>query len=280
MIERLRQLWRYRNLVVDLVALDLKVRYKGSALGFLWSLLNPLLMMLVFTVVFDVLFRNNIARYPVFILSALLPWTYLSTVVTRGTTSITQNGALLNKVYFPPEVFPIATVFSALVNFFLSLPVLLGLMWLFGIPFTSALLMLPAIVVVQTIFCLAVALFVSALTVQYRDMTVMMEVLLQAWFFLTPVFYPVQAVVAQVQNIYAAQALRWLNPMASIVDFYRDIFYGGLTYIEPSTGAMLPPSPGWPSLIGVARTFITVCILLVLAYAFFVRRSARFAEEA
>ena len=277
---RVAELWRYRNLVVDLVVLDLKVRYKGSALGFLWSLLNPLLMMLVFTVVFDVLFRNNIARYPVFILSALLPWTYLSTVVTRGTTSITQNSALLNKVYFPSEVFPIAIVFSALVNFLLSLPVLFGLMWLFGIPYTSAMLMLPLIIVIQTIFCLAVALFVSALTVQYRDTTVMMEVLLQAWFFLTPVFYPVQAVVVQVNNVYAAQILRWLNPMAAIVDFYRDILYGGLAYVNPITGTVPPPSPGWPSLLGVTRTGVTVTILLVLAYLFFIRRSERFAEEA
>ncbi|MCC6627396.1 MAG: ABC transporter permease, partial [Chloroflexi bacterium] len=199
MRQRLAQLWQYRNLVVDLVALDLKVRYKGSALGFLWSLLNPLLMMLVFTVVFDVLFRNNIARFPVFILAALLPWTFLSTSVTRGTTSITQNAALINKVYFPSEVFPLAAVFSAMVNYLLSLPVLFGLMWLFGIPFTSALLMLPVIIVIQTIFCVAVALFVSALTVQYRDTTVVMDVLLQAWFFLTPVFYPVQAVTAQFQ---------------------------------------------------------------------------------
>ncbi|MCC6629731.1 MAG: ABC transporter permease, partial [Chloroflexi bacterium] len=123
-------------------------------------------------------------------------------------------------------------------------------------------------------------LFVSALTVQYRDTTVVMDVLLQAWFFLTPVFYPVQAVTAQFQNIYAAQALRWLNPMAAIVDFNRDILYGGLTYVDTATGTALPPSPGWPSLLGVARTAVTVIILMVLAYRFFIRRSERFAEDA
>lgn len=276
MLRRLRELWAYRHLVVDLVALDLKVRYKGSALGFLWSLLNPLLMMIVFTVVFVALFRQDIARFPVFILAALLPWNYLATVVTRGTTSVTQNAALLNKVYFPSEVFPIAMVFSAMVNFVLALPVLFGLMWLFGVPFTPALTMLPVIIVLQTLFCIAIALFISALTVQYRDTTIIMEVLLQAWFFLTPVFYPVQAVTAQWQNINAAQLLRWFNPMAAIVDFYRDMLYGGVSYTEQA----LPPSPGWPSLLGVGRTFVTVAILLVLAYLFFLRRSERFAEEA
>jgi lipopolysaccharide transport system permease protein len=275
---RLTELWAYRRLIVDLVLLDLKVRYKGSALGFLWSLLNPLLMMVVFTVVFDVLFRNNIARFPVFILAALLPWNYLATVVTRGTTSVTQNAALLNKVYFPSEVFPIATVLSAMVNFLLALPVLFGLMWLFGIPFTVALVMLPVIVVIQTLFCIAIALFVSALTVQYRDMTIVMEVLLQAWFFLTPIFYPIEEVTKRWNE--AARVLRWLNPMAAIVDFYRDILYGGLAFVDATTGRVPPPSPGWPSLLGVGRTFVTVALLLALAYVFFVRRSERFAEEA
>ena len=192
------------------MSLDLKVRYKGSSLGFIWSLLNPLLMMLVFTVVFEVLFKNNIARFPVFILAALLPWNYLSTVVTRGTTSVTQNAALLNKVYFPSEVFPIAIVFSAMINFILGLPVLFALMWLFGIPFKSAMALLPVIIVIQTIFCLAIALFVSALNVQYRDTTIVMEVLLSAWFFLTPIFYPVENLKARWEdaprgNVSAAQ---------------------------------------------------------------------------
>jgi lipopolysaccharide transport system permease protein len=276
---RVAELWHYRRLVVDLVALDLKVRYKGSVLGVLWSLLNPLLMMLVFTVVFDVLFRNNIARFPVFILAALLPWNYLATVVTRGTTSVTQNASLLNKVYFPSEVFPISIVFSALINFLLAMPILFALMLLFGIRPTASLLMLPVILAIQTVFCLAVSLFVAALTVQYRDTTIIMEVLLQAWFFLTPVFYPVQAVTAQWQDIYAAQVMRWLNPMAAIVDFYRDILYGGLAYVDAS-GVAPPPSPGWPSLLGVGRTGVTALILLVLAYGFFVRRSRRFAEDA
>src|SRR5262245_19301042 len=277
MLRRVRELWNYRRLVVDLVALDLKVRYKGSTLGFVWSLLNPLLMMLVFTVVFEVLFKNNIARFPVFILAALLPWNYLATVVTRGTTSVTQNAALMNKVYFPSEVFPISIVLSAMVNFVLALPVLFALMWLFGIPYKLGLVMLPAIVVIQTIFCIAIALFVSALNVQFRDTVIVMEVLLSAWFFLTPIFYPIEEVTRRWNA--AARVLRWLNPMAAIVDFYRDIFYGGLTFVDAS-GKMLPPSPGWPSALGLTRTFLTVSLLLALAYVFYVRRSRRFAEEA
>ncbi len=280
MLRRVAEVWRYRPLLVELVMLDLKVRYKGSALGFVWSLLNPLLMMLVFTVVFVALFRQGIARFPVFILVALLPWNYLATVVTRGTTSITGNAHLLNKVYFPPEVFPIAVVFSALVNYLLALPLLFVLMWVFGIPFTVALLLLPVLIVIQTIFCIAIALFVSALTVQYRDTTIIMEVLLQAWFFLTPVFYAVEEVTARWQGFQAARLLRWINPMASIVDYFRDILYGGVVYINQATGLEPPASPGWPSLDGIARTALTVLVLLVLAYVFFVRRSERFAEEA
>lgn len=280
MLTRLAELWRYRHLILDLVILDLKVRYKGSALGFLWSLLNPLLMMIVFTVVFSALFESNIARFPVFIMVALLPWNYLATVVARGTTSITQNSALINKVYFPNEVFPIATVLSALVNYILAFPVLFALMLLYGFPFTVSLLVLPVIIVIQTIFCLALALFLSALTVQYRDTTIVMEVLLQAWFFLTPVFYAVEQVTAQWRGIYAAQVLRWINPMASIVDYYRDILYGAVIHVNRETGVLPLPSPGIPTILGMGRTGLTVLILLVLSYMFFVRQSERFAEKA
>jgi lipopolysaccharide transport system permease protein len=275
-LQRLRELWRYRGLVGELVILDLKVRYKGSALGFIWSLLNPLLMMIVFTVVFTQLFESPIARFPVFILVALLPWNYLATVVSRGTTSITQNAALINKVHFPAEVFPIATVFSALVNYLLALPVLFALMLFYGFPFTVSLAVLPLLILLQTIFCLAMALFLSALTVQYRDTTVVTEVLLQAWFFLTPIFYAVEDITQQWQGIPAAQVVRWLNPMASIIDYYRDSLYGGVVYIQN----LAPPSPGIPTILGLGRTGLTVLLLLALAYTFFVRRSERFAEEA
>ena len=280
MLDRLRELWRYRRLVIDLVALDLKVRYKGSVLGFLWSLLNPLIMMIVFTVVFSALFESSIARFPVFIMVALLPWNYLATVVSRGTTSIIQNAALINKVYFPSEVFPIATVFSALVNYLLALPVLFALMLFYGFPFTVSLLVLPVIVVIQTIFCLALALFLSALTVRYRDTTIVTEVLLQAWFFLTPVFYAVEQVTAQWWGIYAAQVLRWINPMASLVDYYRDILYGAVVHVDRAAGTLPPPSPGIPTLLGMGRTGLTVLALLALGYIFFVRQSERFAENA
>jgi lipopolysaccharide transport system permease protein len=276
MLHRLADLWRYRHLVAELVALDLKVRYKGSALGFVWSLLNPLLMMLVFTVVFSQLFQSPIARFPVFILVALLPWNYLATVVSRGATSVTQNASLLNKVAFPAEVFPIALVFSSLVNFLLALPVLFALMIAYGIPITSSVLVLPLLVLLQTIFCLAVALFLSALTVQYRDTTVIMEVVLQAWFFLTPIFYAVEAVTTDWRGIPAAQVIRWLNPMASLTDYYRDSLYGAVVYID----ALVPPSPGMPTTLGLLRTGLTVTLMLVLAYQFFITRSERFAEAA
>jgi ABC-type polysaccharide/polyol phosphate export permease len=277
-IRRLGELWRYRNLVLDLVVLDLKVRYKGSALGFLWSLLNPLLMMAIFTIVFPILLSTPIARFPVFILAALLPWNYFATAVSRGVTSITQNTALINKVYFPSEVFPIATVLAALVNYLLSLPIIFVLMALYQVPLTPALLMLPAIVAIQTLFCLAMALFVAALNVQYRDTSLVMEVLLQAWFFVTPIVYHREQVTSQWLGLYLINIMHWFNPMAAIANFNRDIFYGGLAIMID--GVAPPASPGWPSLLGVGRTGLVVLILVALAYLFFVRRSERFAEEA
>lgn len=278
MIRRASQLWHYRHLVVDLVALDLKVRYKGSALGFLWSLLNPLLMTAIFTVVFGFLLKQGYPHYPVFFLAALLPWNYFATAAVRGTTSVTQNAALLNKVYFPSEVFPIAIVLSALVNFLLSLPVLFGLMLINQVPLSPGLVLLPIIVVIQTAFCLAVALFVAALNVRYRDTTLVMEVVIQAGFFFTPIVYVLESINAWILFTWAAVWIRWLNPMAALVDFYRDILYGGFRTVVG--GVEWSGGPGWPSLLGVGRTGLTVAILLVLAYAFFIRRSANFAEEA
>jgi len=157
-VARLRELIQYRELVRNLVVRDLKVRYKNSVLGFLWSLLNPLMMMVIFTVVFTIMLPNNtIDRFPVFVLCALLPWNFFSSSVMTSVHSVVGSAHLIKKVYFPREVLPLSTVLANLANFLLAMIVLFGMMFVFRTPLTVWTLLLPVIVLVQVIFTLGLA---------------------------------------------------------------------------------------------------------------------------
>lgn len=265
---RLKELIQYRELIRNLVVRDLKVRYKNSVLGFLWSLLNPLMMMVIFTVVFTIMLPNNtIERFPVFVLCALLPWNFFSSSVMTSVHSVVGNAHLIKKVYFPREVLPLSTVLANLVNFLLAMTVLFAMMFLLRTPLTVWTLLLPAIVLIQLIFTLGLALFLSTLNVLYRDTAAIMEVAMLAWFFLTPVFYPI-TILPHYRTLFGLsldiQRLAYiLNPMASIIASYRVILYHGA-----------PPAFDF-----LARTVVTSLALLALGYLVFVRYSRIFAEQ-
>jgi len=274
MIAKLRELLGYRELIESLVVRDLKVRYKNSMLGFLWSLVNPLLLMTVFTVVFTIMLPNvSIPKFPVFVLCALLPWNFFHTSVMGATNSIVQNGHLIKKVYFPREVLPIATVSSNLVNFLLALPVLFLFIIIFRVPLTIWLVYLPLVMAVQVAFTIGIALILATVNVFYRDTGVIMEVIMQAWFFLTPVFYPVD-ILPEWRTLWGiALPIRRLtyilNPMASIIASYRSVLYGF------TNGS--PPAP--PAFDFFSRTIVTSLIFLAVGYVIFTRYSHRFGEE-
>jgi len=274
MVARLRELLRYRDLIQNLVMRDLKVRYKSSVLGFLWSLLNPLLLMLVFTVVFTVMMPNaDIPKFPVFLLCALLPWNFFSRAMMGAVNSIVYNGSLIKKVYFPREIMPISVVLSTFVNFLLSLPVLFAFLAIFQVPFTIWLIYLPVIMVVQVVFAIGVALVLATLNVFYRDTAVILEVVLQAWFFLTPIFYPAEFLPEWRTVLGIALPVRRLtyilNPMASIVASYRSVLYG-------FTNGAPPAPPAWDFF---SRTVVTAVVCFLIGYAIFIRHSWRFGEE-
>ncbi len=259
MFSTVGELLRYRELVRNLVARDLKVRYRNSVLGFMWCLLNPLLMMGVFTFVFTVLMKGgNIPRFPVFILIGILAWNFHATAVSGAVQSVVGNSTLVMKVYFPREVLPLSTVLSNAVNFVLALIALFAMIFAFGIHLSGSILLLPVILLVQIIFCSGIALFISALTVFFRDVGVITETLLLAWFFLTPVFYRMEDLFPEQQRL-----MYIVNPMASIISAYRDVLYLG----------------GMPGLDFLLRTFVTSLVILVAGYVFF-RRSAKHFGEA
>lgn len=264
---RLVELVRYRELLYNLVVRDLKVRYKNSVLGVAWSLLNPLFMMLIFTVVFTVMQPSNIERFPIFVLCALLPWDFFRTSVTGATGSIVNNAHLIKKVYFPREVLPLSIVLSNLVNFLLALIVLFGMMALFHVRLTVWALYLPLLIVIQIAFSAGMALLFSTLNVFYRDTQHIMEVVMLGWFFVTPVFWdhtdlPETAFFLGVT--WPVQRLTFiLNPMASLISTYRDILYFGRGI----------------DIYFLWRTVITAVAFLVLGYWVFMRYSKVFGEE-
>lgn len=268
MTEHLRELWRYRDLVINLVIRDLKARYKNSILGVAWSWVNPLMMMVVYTVVFTVLAgRSSLRNYPVFILCALLPWNLFSNAVSQATNSVVDAAPLIKKVYFPREVLPIAAVMSNTVHFLISLPVFFLLALAMGNPITPWALFFPITLAIQVMFTTGIGLITATLNVFYRDTRLIMDVLLLAWFFLTPIFYPLTTVPEQyVFRGIPVNVRAWLlrlNPMASIISSYRDLLYWGVP-------------TAWDFLL---RTAVTSLIVLVVGYLFFHHFSSRFGEE-
>lgn len=268
----MRELWAYRELIYNLVVRDLKVRYKNSVLGILWSLLNPLMMMLVFTFVFKVLAgSSDLQAYPAFILSGVLAWNLFNTSVMGATVSIVGNAHLIKKAYFPREVLPISVVLANLVNYLLALPVYFVLAAVLGRTPTVWVLLLPAVILVQLSFTLGISFILSTVNVFYRDTQIMMEVVLLAWFFLTPIFYPITKVFPQgiklgglvFSSLQAQRWLRILNPMASIIASYRDVLYRGAQ----------------PGLDFFMRTAVTALFFLVVGYLVFLRFSPVFGEE-
>ena len=253
----------YRDLFSNLVVRDLKVRYKKSALGFVWSLLNPLMMMVVFTVVFTILTSPNIENFPVFVLTGLMAWNFFANTVTGATGTIVGNSTLINKVYFPRELLPASLVFSNLINFLLTLVVLFGFIVAFKIHLTAMILWLPVIILIELMLALGVALIVSAINVFYRDVSMLVEVGITAWFFLTPIFYQLERIPNMV--ILGMDVWRWvyvLNPMASLITDYRYTLLYGLPPIKHSLFA-----------------FGEAGITLAVGYWLFRTLSPRFSEE-
>ena len=273
-VGKIKDIFEHRYLLRNLVVRDLKARYKNSFFGVVWSLLNPLLMMAVYTILFTVLTQaEDIPNYPIFILVALVPWQFFSSTVTSGITSITSNSPLVKKVYFPRILLPGASLLSNFVNFLLACIILVILLYAFGIGLTIHVLWFPAILFTQIVFTCGLIFFLSAMHTFYRDTAMIMEVGLLAWFFLTPIFYPFEQFqhYAQMAGIEfnPARLMRWLNPMASIVDGYRTILWGNV----PNSG----PSPMDP--LALLRTFITALIIFLVGYYFFQRSEHLFGEK-
>ena len=194
MFSNLANLFRYRGLIQSLVARELKARYRGSALGFVWSFVNPLLLLLIYTYVFTAVMPNNtegVQPYALFMFCGILPWTWFSSSLSEAANSLISGGNLIKKVLFPAEVLPIVSVLTNMVHFFLGLPILIAFLLVYQhFPRPENLLWFPVAVIIQLLFTIALALILSALAVHFRDIKDILANLLTLWFFATPIIYP------------------------------------------------------------------------------------------
>jgi ABC-type polysaccharide/polyol phosphate export permease len=224
LLANLKQLFRYRALISSLVARELKARYRGSVLGFFWSFVNPLLLLVIYTVVFTVVLPGvhppELEPYAVFMFCGILPWTWFSSSLLESSNVLVAGGNLIKKVLFPAEVLPIVTVLAGLVHFCLGLPILAAFLIYYRVPVTPTdLLWLPLIVAIQLVLTVGLALLVSALTVHFRDVRDLLANLLTLWFFATPIIYPITQAPERVRRLLD------LNPFTHLVIAYQEVLF-------------------------------------------------------
>lgn len=251
---KLRELWEYRELLYFLVWRDIKVRYKQTALGVAWVVLQPLIATLIFTVVFGQLAKipSGDLPYPLFAFAGLLPWQYFAGALNRAGTSLVNNANLLTKVYFPRLIIPLASILNGLVDFGISLIVLIGLMVYYNVVPAPAILLLPLFLLMAIVTALGVSLWLSALGVKYRDVNQLLPFLIQVWMYATPVVYPASLF---------PERWRWLlglNPMSGVVEGFRWAL----------TGSGDPPGP-------ILLVSISVVLILLVSGLVFFRNTER-----
>jgi len=259
LFQNLLTLFRYRVLIQSLVVRELKARYRGSVLGFLWSFINPLMQLLIYWVVFSYILParwDGIEPYALFLFTGILPWTWFSSSVLESANVLISGGNLIKKILFPAEVLVFVVVLSNLVHFILGLPILLGFLLYFGKVFPTIVLF-PCVLVLQLVLTLGICLFISALSVHFRDVQNIVGNLVMMWFFASPVIYPYLTAAPSFQ--------RWLNfnPMTHILVGYHQTFFTGSLGHWPWLLVMIPVS----------------LITFLVGYYFFDRLRETFAEE-
>lgn len=220
MPKKCRELYEYREMIYSMVRRDLRGRYKSSVLGFLWTFINPLCQIIIYTLVFSHIFRMDVERYYLFLTVVMVPWVFFSTSVTGGAVSIINQQDLVKKIYFPREVLPISHVTSCFVNMLLSFLVVFPVAVMSGNGLRlQALASLPVVMLAEYLLCLGITMIISACTVYFRDLEHIMGVLMMAWIYLTPVMYDISFIPKQMLPLFR------LNPMTPIAVAYRDILY-------------------------------------------------------
>lgn len=254
----LKELWKFRELLFALTTREIKVRYKQTLLGASWALIQPLSLMLIFTVVFGVFLKVNSEGipYPLFYYSALLPWTFFATSLSFGSLAVVNNGNLVSKVYFPRETLPFASILAAFLDFLVAAAIFAVMIFLYKVPVGIELASVVLILAVEVIFTAACVLLASSINVIWRDVKFIVPLLLQLWLFATPIIYPITAVPIHLRFFYQ------LNPMVGIVDNFRRV-------------TVQNEQPDWTSLL---IAFAISTVFFIGAYVFFKKQERIFAD--
>lgn len=251
------RLYEYRELLKSNVKKEIRGKYKGSFLGILWSFINPLLMVLVYAIVFPYLLRVNQDNYLIFLIVGIIPWNFFTTVIAQGTTSVLVNAGIIKKVYFPREILPISVATSGIVNFFISCIIMFIFIIFSGIGLSKYALLLPVIAIIQYILSLGLIFITSAVNIYIRDLEYIVNFLMNMLFYATPIIYSLDMFPAK---------FRWvlnINPMATIIGAYRDILY----YQQ------------MPDLLSLLIVTIVSLAVLLFGYIIFRKLEKGFAEE-
>lgn len=220
MVKHFKELYDYRQMIFSLVKKELRGRYKGSVLGFMWTFINPLLQLLVYTFVFSVILGSPIDRYYLYLFVGLVPWLFFSGSMTGGAACIVNQKDMVKKIYFPREVMPISYVASGFVNMLLCFIVIFAVILVTGAGINPiTLLYLPVIMIVEFVMALGGAMLTSALTVYFRDLEYILGILMMAWMYFTPVVYTMEQVPEEVRFLFN------FNPMTHVINAYRDVLY-------------------------------------------------------
>lgn len=257
MIRMIKNLYSYREFLKTSVLKEFRGKYKKSFLGVIWSFINPLLQLLIYSLVFSFIMRSNVEHYTVFLVVALIPWTFFSTTINQGVGCIVQNEGIIKKVYFPREILPVSVVTSNLLNFCISCLIILGALLISGIGISWHIVFLPIVVLIQYIFTLGIVLFVSSITVYIRDLEYFINVLIMLWFYLNPIVYSVDIIPDKYLPIFN------LNPMLHILNGYRDVLY----YQHV------------PNLVNLLILAMASLVIFIVGYRAFKKFEKRFAEE-
>lgn len=256
-IKKCKEIYQYRHMLKTLVKQDINGRYKGSFFGFLWTLLNPLLMLFVYSLVFQFVFRTGIENYSIYLFICLMPWNTFANTIAVGTTCVSNNASILKKVYFPREVLPLAVVISNIIQYCFSAVIIFIALLVSGVGISWVAIFLPVIVLIQAIFSLGIIMLLSAANVYIRDVQYIMNPVMMIWMYACPILYSISMVPEKFLSIYK------LNPMTLIMQEYQNILYNKTL----------------PNFTNLGIVFAISVVVLIIGYLVFNKLQRRFAEE-
>ncbi|MBE7681562.1 ABC transporter permease [Paenibacillus sp. P13VS] len=257
MLTVFKEIIAYRPMLVSIVRKELRSRYKGSFLGFLWTFVNPLLQLAIYSIVFPFLLRNNQENYPMFLFVALLPWIFFTSSIQGSTTSIVANANLVKKIYFPRLILPLSVVCTNLMNYIFGLIIVFPALILTGVSVKLTVVWLPVILFIEFLLALGLALTLSALFVKFRDLEHIVSIVTMIWFYLTPIVFDI--------SIFPEAIAKWIsyNPMVPIIEGFRNILLYGV-------------QPNWSSLM---YSLVVSVALAIIGIFVFQKSEKTFAEE-